>query len=556
MDQEKANNYNQYFATVGSDIKEKLNIKDKEVTTESTGFKFVPESEDNVSKLIDRIRNVVAVGEDGINARALKDGKAVLVPILTKIINIGYEVNEFPDQLKGAIVKPIHKKECHNTPSNYRPISILPIISKVFERSAVDQLVKYLETGILSGSQHAYRKGHSTVTCLAEVTNTIYRSLDNGLIVAIISMDLSKAFDAICHSHLLQKLSDMGLHNNAVSWVKSYLQSRKQKTRFKNVTSEESLVTSGVPQGSILGPILFLCFTNELTNSFPEAKVVSYADDTQFIITGKSMESVKQKAEQLIERAETWYRSNSLMSNPSKTELIVFTPTKYNGNLLTVSSTENGRKFNLEASDSLKILGVHIDRDMSWKTHISKLRSKTIGIVKHLHRINKLLPMRSKLQLYDSLVASHLNYADVIWSGCTLENKQKLQTVQNFALKSILGKKKSDSATEALQTLKYLNLEEKRKIHEAVYTHKILAGKMPKNITKDYNELNSRLNHRSTEKSVLNIPIHKSSRYENSVLYRTVKTWNAIDPELKKKETPSFKRSLQAQMINSKHRLT
>ena len=554
MDQTKANHYNDYFATVGSEIQNKLNVKDKEVKTDTTGFSFTPETEENIIKLIDRIRNDVAVGVDGINARVLKDGKAIIAPLLTKIINLGYKTNEFPDQLKVAVIKPIHKKDCHNTPANYRPISILSVISKVFERSAVDQLVKYLEEyNILSGSQHAYRKGHSTITSLAEVTNKIYASLDKGLIVGMASMDLSKAFDAICHTHLLQKLSDMGLHRNAVSWIESYLRLRKQKTRFKQATSEDCTVTSGVPQGSILGPILFLCFTNELTNSFPEAKVVSYADDSQFIVTGKTKETVKAKLEQIIEKAEKWYKSNSLMSNPSKTEVIIFTPTR-NNNLPTITSYENGKKFSLEVSKEIKILGVYIDSSMSWNTHISKLRNKTIGIVKHLHRINKLLPLKTKLTLYDSLVASHLNYADVIWSGCNLENKQKLQTVQNFALKSILGKKKSDSATEALKTLKYLDLEEKRKIHEAVFTHKILKGTMPKNLTEEYKNLQPRLNLRSADKNTLNIPPHKTSKFKSCVLYRTIKTWNGINTDIKKEETSTFKKSLQSHVTKNKYK--
>ena len=135
----------------------------------------------------------------------------------------------------------------------------------------------------------------------------------------------------------------MGLHKNAISWVKSYLQYRKQKTRFKNVTSEESTVTSGVPQGSILGPILFLCFTNELANSFPEASVLSYADDSQFIVLGKKIETVKAKLEQVIAKAEKWYKSNSLMSNPTKTEVIIFTQNN-NLKMPTITCYEDGKK--------------------------------------------------------------------------------------------------------------------------------------------------------------------------------------------------------------------
>ena len=209
----------------------------------------------------------------------LKDGKDIIAPLLTKIVNLGYELNKFPEQMKKANVKPIHKKNCQNDPANYRPISILPVLSKVFERSAVDQLVKYLEqNNLLSGCQHAYRKGHSTVTCLAETTNTIYKCLDDGHIAGMAIMDLSKAFDSICHKLLLNKLSKIGLHGNIVRWIESYLQRRTQKTAFKQFKSDESIVTSGVPQGSILGPILFLVFTNYLISAFPEDTVVSYAD--------------------------------------------------------------------------------------------------------------------------------------------------------------------------------------------------------------------------------------------------------------------------------------
>ena len=240
------------------------------------------------------------------------------------------------------------------------------------------------------------------------------------------------------------------------------------------------------------------------------------------------------------------------MSNPSKTEVIVFSPTR-NQTLPTIDCYENGKKFELNISKHLKVLGVHIDHNMKWDHHITCLRKKTIGIVRHLHRTNKILPTKTKLKLYDSLVASHLNYADVIWSGCNQANKQKLQGVQNFALKSVLQMKKSDSATQALQTLKYLNLEEKRNIHEAVFTHKVIAGKMPTNLTEDYEKLKSRLNNRSAGKGTLNIPTHKTTRYESSILYRSVKAWNKTDESIRDTDTHIFKRHLQTATTQLKY---
>ena len=285
---------------------------------------------------------------------------------------------------------------------------------------------------------------------------------------------------------------------------------------------------------------------------------MSYADDTQFIVTGKTIEIVQEKLENIVKIAVNWYKSNSLMSNPSKTEVIIFTPSARNQstNIPTISVLENGQTLLIEASSDVKILGVQVDCNLTWNEHIKKLRNKTIGIVRHLHRVNKLLPMKSKLQLYDSLVASHFSYADVIWSGCSKGNKQKLQRVQNFALKSILGMKKYDSASEARKNLKYLDLEEKRHIHEAVFTHKVLSGKMPKNITEQYQILKPTTNTRSAQAGTLNIPKHKTEKYKSSLLYRSTKAWNETTETMRLHETSKFKRELQTLAISNKYQRT
>ena len=241
------------------------------------------------------------------------------------------------------------------------------------------------------------------------------------------------------------------------------------------------------------------------------------------------------------------------MSNPAKTEVIIFTPGRKQQKTPTITVYEEGKKIELQSSKTLKVLGIHVDNKMNWDAQIHQLRSKTIGTVKHLHRVNEIVPMKSKLQLYDSLVASQLTYGDIIWSGCSESNKKKLQTVQNFALKSIIGMRKHDSASEAHRILKYLDLEEKRKIHQAVFAHKALNGKTPVPITKEYSDLKSYEDHRSAMKGNLKIPAHKKSIYQRSVLYRTVKIWNSTDPNIRKEETTRFKQELQRTMQKNKY---
>ena len=295
------------------------------------GFVFQHETEDSVSKLIDSIKLDVATGRDGISSRIIKDSKTVLVPILTKIINLGYTTNTFPNSMKQASIKPLHKKEDSNLISNYRPISILPVISKIFEKDAANQISKFLEeNAILNLYQHAYRKGHSTVTCLFELINFVFESVEEKCSkIAVITLDLSKAFDTIHHELLLKKLKNLNLNENSVKYIESYLKNRKQVTKFSNFISKEEEIKSGVPQGSILGPLLFLCFVNDLPEAFTGiCKFLSYADDTTLYYSSFYPNNLEQCINEDTEILTNWFNRHGLKVNASKSQyMTVNSPT-------------------------------------------------------------------------------------------------------------------------------------------------------------------------------------------------------------------------------------
>ena len=397
--------------------------------------------------------------------------------------------------------------------------------------------------------QHAYRKKHSTHTCLSEALNYIYEENDKGNLVGIASLDLSKAFDTINHSYLIHKLSKLGIGTNSLNWCESYLTKRTQRTKFKKFMSEETTVTAGVPQGSILGPVLFICFTNDLPEKFKNCKIISYADDTQILVSARTYKQIKKLLENLISAAQTWYTENSLLINASKSEVMIISRRKQREKIH-IDVTEEGTIKQLEFQESIKVLGIHIDCELNWNRQVNEVNKKASYAARNLSRINHLIPNKARLLLYNSLVATHLNYADTVWGGCGSKNKNKLQRTQNAAVKSLLGMKKYDSASEALKKANLLPLEEKRKIHEGVYVHKALKGNLPTATCRKYKE--QQMNNRSIVKKILTIPKHRRELYKNSPFYRTITTWNQIPQAIKNTETTTtFKNSYQKHKLKT-----
>ena len=444
-----ANEHNQFFATVGLKVQEELNTRvANAVPPQAPGstplrFKFKNETTKSISKLFDNLKSNVATGIDNLNAKLVKDSKNTILEYLTQIINLSFETSVFPDCMKTAIISPIFKEGNPDDITNYRPISILPIISKIFERAAANQIVDFLEkNNLLNKNQHAYRKSHSTETCLFELMSDLYKNLDQKLYVAVAKLDLSKAFDSISHDLLLQKMQSLGMENPTIKWLKSYLSNRKQITQFKNYTSTNEIVKSGVPQGSILGPLLFLCYINDLPDAFiGKCKMLSYADDTQLLVTAKSKSELKEKLENAMTAAENWYKNNFMKNNIGKTEFLFFNPDNKN-ETLECDIHSNSEKIKLKSNTEIEILGVFIDNNLKFTKQINKIKKRAMNVTRQIHRIKYSLPIEQKMMLYNTIIAPLFNYGDVIWGGCDEKDSQSLQKVQNFAARSICGRKR------------------------------------------------------------------------------------------------------------------
>ena len=441
----------------------------------------------------------------------------------------------FPNCLKSAIIKPIYKKDNKNDISNYRPIAILSALSKIFERSAETQLTSHFdEKTLLTPSQHAYRKGHGTITCLAETLNYIFQEIDAKNHAAIVTLDLSKAFDCLNHRLLLQKLKKLGLTDTSLNWMKSYLENRTQVTRFKNFTSNIGTTSTGVPQGSILGPLLFICFTNDLPENFLKiCKISAYADDTQLIITAKTLPKLKEKIQTAIQTAQKWFKTNGMKINSDKTNILIFNTHPETKNLK-IEIEHNGKMIEKSSEPHIEILGIFIDQELSWKKQINRIKRNAMGKIRNLNRIFHLIPIQHRINLYNAIVSPQFDYGDVLWGGCSQKLSNSLQRIQNFAVKSILGKKRRYSNRKCYNKLKFLKLEQRRAIHLTVFTHKALLNKSSTNLHLQLSSLRTKINTRNSSKFILTFPAHNSAKFTKSPLHKMITAWNETPHHLPK----------------------
>ena len=528
MTQEKANKCNKFFSSIGQTlVNHPKNLEPIPLTSEEQlqpTFHFQNETIENVEKMINNLNDKTATGNDEINARLIKDIQKEIAPILTKLINLGYEINDFPTCMKSAIIKPIYKKDNKNDIANYRPIAILPALSKIIERSAANQLVAFFEEhNKFTKFQHAYRKMHGTITCLAEIINNIYRAIDNKEHVAIVTLDLSKAFDCLNHQLLLQKLSKLGLNDPSISWMKAYLSNRSQVTKFKNFTSNIESPKTGVPQGSILGPLLFICFTNDLPPNFSNICTVNaYADDTQLLVTAKTVSELKKKIKSAIDTAQSWFENNFMKINTDKTKILIFNTSPESKDVKIEIKFEN-EIIELTSEPFVEILGIYIDPDLNWKKQIRRIKRNAMGKIRNLRRFFYMLPLQQKINLYNAIVSPQFDYGDVLWGGCNQKEINSLQRIQNFAVKSILGKKRKYSVKKCMKKLKFLNLEQRRKIHLTVFTHKAILNKSSKNLHETISSYLPKFNTRNSTNKNITIPAHNTSKFKRSPLYKMIK---------------------------------
>ena len=441
-------------------------------------------------------------------------------------------------------VVPIFKSGDQTNASNYRPITILPVLSKIIEKAVHMQLYTFLkENKLLAREQFGFRPNLSTEVALAHLTDNILDNMDNGLVTGAVFLDLSKAFDTVDHQLLLKKLRSLGLDNNSMDWFKSYLSAREQVVSIGNCLSCPKPISVGVPQGSILGPLLFIIYVNDLPNCLRHCKIILYADDTLIHYSAKTVQDIETYLNIDLQTVSQWLQSNLLTLNCDKSRFVLFGSTRRLKSLNAVSIKINDSP--LEHANSFKYLGVTLREDLSWNEHIKNIVNKTNQRLGLLRRIKTLLPLNARLILYHSLILPLFDYGDIIWGGknnTLLMND--LQVQQNKAAKLILDRPKYSAATEALEELEWKHLDHRRHLHRCVFIFRCLHNIIDFNF--NFRQNNDIHHHNTRQSKNLHLSAPKTNWAKQKLTYQAALDFNLLSPEIQ--ETASillFKKKLE-----------
>lgn len=439
---------NQHYTNVGKSLANKIVKSHKTVQynkkpNPNTIFLYstsVPE----VKKFMGELKSNKAPGIDCITSEIIKQNMDTLAPALTIIINKIFETSICPKVFKMAIVKPLYKSGDKNLPENYRPISLISNLAKIFEKILKVRLVKFFDKfDIISPSQYGFQENKSTQDALIHLTDEIHNALDASSRSLCVFIDLAKAFDTVNHHQLLECLNNVGIRGNANDLIKNYLKDRPQFVKIRNTLSDESTVEYGVPQGTVLGPILFTVYINDLFYLPSKGKIIAFADDTAIFYTDTTWDNLKKKVEKDLELIKSWFDCKLLTVNVSKTKYMTFTCHNYNlptfDNILL--QTSNGNSLVIEPTTSIKYLGVTIDTYLKWDIHIEILIKKLRGILFRFKLLKQVLDIKNLRIMYHGLVQSLLEYGIIAWGSVKSTYLKKLEVIQKRFLKLMFNKK-------------------------------------------------------------------------------------------------------------------
>ena len=531
-DKETADKFNDFFASIGSNLAEKIGATD---SNESTKVNYVNDqfcfdfiSPEFVFGEICKMDSKKSPGISNFDVRLLKLAAPVICKSLAYICNLSLHTSCFPNDWKLAKITPIHKDGDKYDVNNYRPISVLPVLSKIIERAIHDQLYHFLtKNGVLNPCQSGFRRNHSTATTLIDVSDYILNNMNKGLITGALFLDLKKAFDTVDYDILLQKLYNYGVTGNTLTWFKSYLSDRIQAVNINSTLSDFKNVNIGIPQGSILGPLLFIIYVNSLPECV-DCKCVMYADDTTLLFESSNSASLQLHMNDSLSKMAHWFKANKLTLNIKKTKYMLFgtnhTLNNFDDILLMYGSDI------IERVDKFKYSGVIFDPLLAWSEHvnyISSVVSKRIGVIR---RVKFYLPPSTLNLLASALVFPHFDYCSPVWSNCISEFCNSLQILQNKLARVLLSADIYTPILDMMDTLHWDKLCERWNKQILIVVFKCLKNDAPSYLSSNFiftSSIHSQ-GTRSQSFNTLVLPSWYNNSDKRTFQYRGALKWNTL----------------------------